>query len=769
MEMIYGFLLGVGFLLTIVVALTLAIVLVAHETLLTGAIIVLALVIIAVKAVGRRRRASQPHGQRLGFGMMKRIGWKAGLATIITVVGIVGGGYYWLTGHSVQPILESWPDISWRAEIYLMKAVGRVPELSWTELLRTTWPKGGFYLKDVIATGQSVNAVLSNPYTTREDLEAAQQIFSARCAECHGLDGRGNLGPSLARSGFRNGDSDLAIYRVLTDGVAGTPMAPTDLSFAERWQMVGYLRNLQLHPGNNSRQVDVRVSSEQIKSADERRGQWLSYSGSLSGWRYSLLSEITPANVSQLRIRWVYQSRTGSDSKFESTPLVVGDVIFVTEPPATVVALDAKTGEVIWTYARPIPVGLPLCCGQMNRGLAILGDLLFLGSLDGYLIAINANTGKVKWQTRVVNPSEGYSLTGAPLVVRDSVVIGVAGGEFGIRGFLAAYSVASGQQEWKFDTIPGPGQSGHETWESEAWKGGGGATWVTGSYDPSLDLLYWGVGNPSPPFAGDGRPGDNLFTNSVIALHASSGKLAWHFQFTPHDEHDWDSAQTPILTDLLIDGIERKVICWPNRNGFYYVLDRVTGEFLSGAPFVELDWAQGLTSQGKPVPIANTVTSGGRVTKPGAVGGTNWPPSAYDPGQGLIFVNATEGKSVFTKLASDRVVRGQNGWFQGSGASILRPITYFVRALDAATGAKRWEYQSSSGIGFDFGGLLATRGGLVFGTSGGALFALNAATGKELWHVRLGPTYAPPISFTVEGQQVIGVFAGRAMFLFGLK
>ena len=700
--------------------------------------------------------------------VMKRIVWKAGLAAVIAVVGIVGGGfYYWLEGHSARPISESWPDISWRAQIYLMKAFGRVPELSWTELLRTTLPNGrGFYLKNVIAIGQSVDAVLSNPYTSREDREAAEQIFRSRCAECHGPDGRGNLGPSLARSGFKNGDSDLAIYRVLTDGVAGTPMAPTDLSFAERWQMVGYLRNLQLRPGNNElRQVNIQISSEQIKSADESRGQWLSYSGSLSGWRYSLLSEITPANVSQLRIRWVYQSRTRSDSKFESTPLVVGDVIFVTEPPATVVALDAKTGEVIWTYARPIPVGLPLCCGEMNRGLAILGDSLFLGSLDGYLVAINANTGKVNWQTRVASPSDGYSLTGAPLVVHDSVVIGVAGGEFGIRGFLAAYNAKSGQQEWKFDTIPGPGQSGHETWENEAWKGGGGPTWVTGSYDPSLDLLYWGIGNPSPPFAGDGRPGDNLFTNSVIALHASSGKLAWHFQFTPHDEHDWDSAQTPILADLLIDGVERKVICWPNRNGFYYVLDRVTGQFLSGTPFVDLDWAQGLTSQGRPI-MANW---GGGVTKPGAVGGTNWPPSAYNPEQGLIFVNATEGKSVFTKPAPHRVVRGQNGWFQGSGASILGPITYLVRALDAATGAKRWEYHAPSANGLDFGGLLATAGGLVFGTSGGALFALDALTGKELWHVRLGATYAPPISFTVEGNQVVAVFAGRAMFLFGLS
>ena len=283
----------------------------------------------------------------------------------------------------------------------------------------------------------------------------------------------------------------------------------------------------------------------------------------------------------------------------------------------------------IWKYERPIPAGLPICCGKVNRGLAILDNSLFFGSLDGYLVAIEANTGKVNWQTRVAKPSDGLSLTGAPLVVNHSVVIGVSGGEFGIRGFLAAYDATTGQQEWRFDTIPGPGEAGHETWQNEAWKGGGGPTWVTGSYDPSLDLLYWGVGNPAPPFAGDKRPGDNLFTNSVVALHASSGKLAWYFQFTPHDEHDWDSTQTPILADLVIGGLERKVICWPNRNGFYYVLDRVTGQFLAGTPFVEVNWAEGLTSRGRPIPTnANTVSGGGRITKPGVAGGVNWQPVA---------------------------------------------------------------------------------------------------------------------------------------------
>ncbi len=705
---------------------------------------------------------------------MKRTIWSAVAATIIAFIGIVGGSYYYFKVNSNKHISEMWPAISWRAQIYLRKASGRVPELSWPELLKTTTHQGGFSLQSVIAVGQSVSGSLSNPYTSREDREAGSRIFEERCARCHGLDGRGALAPSLAQFGYKRGDSDLSIYRILTDGIPGTAMVSSDLSFVERWQVIGYLRTLQFHSNNDELPpLNIEVSSEQIRSADDSPGEWLTYSGSLNGWRYSRLSEITPANVSQLHVRWIHQS-SSSEPKFESTPLVVGDTIFATEPPATVLALDAKTGEVIWQYQRPITVDVPLCCGIQNRGLAILDNSLFFGSLDGYLIAINANTGKVNWQTRVASPSDGFSMTGAPLVVNHSVVVGVAGAEFGTRDFLAAYDVATGQQKWKFDTIPGPGEAGHETWQNEAWKSGGGSTWVTGSYDPSLDLLYWGVGNPSPDFNGDVRPGDNLFTNSVVALHASSGKLAWYFQFTPHDEHDWDSGQTPILADLLIDGLERKVICWPNRNGFYYVLDRITGQFLTGTPFAEVNWAQGLTSRGRPIPAnVNTLNERGRITKPSVGGATNWQPAAFNPTLGLIFIHASEGASVFTKSASDRITRGEHGYAVGSGGSIFGPVTTVVRALDAATGAKRWEYYSLPAKGFEIGGnvggMLATAGGLVFGATAGSLFALDAVTGKELWSVHLGGrTIAPPISFMLEGKQVIAVYVGRALFLLGL-
>jgi alcohol dehydrogenase (cytochrome c) len=397
--------------------------------------------------------------------------------------------------------------------------------------------------------------------------------------------------------------------------------------------------------------------------------------------------------------------------------------------------------------------------------------VLFLGSLEGYLVAINATNGSVIWQTAVANPSDGFTMTGAPLIVNGSVVVGVAGGEFGIRGFLAAYDAETGRQQWKFYTIPGPGEFGHDTWKNDAWRTGGGPTWITGSYDPSLDLLYWGVGNPAPDEQGDVRPGDNLFTDSIIALHASSGKLAWYFQFTPHDDHDWDAAQTPILADILIKGLLRRVICVANRNGFYYVLDRTTGEFLVGVPFVEQNWAKGLDSAGRPILSSDEgVSSSGRLTRPGVGGGVNWQNAAFDHNSGLIFVPATESVSVFTKALNPK--RGDFGFYPGSAGLDAEPYHSVVRALDAATGAKKWEcfapnWKESFASGYS--GLLATGGGLVFGASEGFAFAIDSATGRELWRVFLGgDTYAAPISFTVDGRQVILVSAGRALFEFGL-
>jgi alcohol dehydrogenase (cytochrome c) len=699
-------------------------------------------------------------------------------AAVILIGTICAAALYWHPIHWKSVVgLESvsneniWRAFSWRAQLYLQKAKGGIPELSWSELWELSRPANGFSW----AEGRSMEGSLSySSIASESDRDAGACVFRRRCTGCHGIDGSGGLhGPSLRRSGYKHGDSDVAIYKVLRDGVPGTAMPSAALPPRELLQLTAYIRTLQVQSPKDLKaggpRLAIQVSGERLQAAGTNPDEWLMYSGSYNGWRHSSLTEITPANVAQLRLRWIKQFDT-NDAFIEATPLVTGGAIFMTAPAPHVLALDAKTGDVIWEYDRPVPADLPLISGRINRGLAVHGSTVFLGSLDGYLVAINANDGKVIWQTLVASPSDGYSITGAPLVVDHSVVVGIAGGDFGIRGFLAAYDVSTGQQQWKFQTIPGPGELGHETWENDAWRTGGGPTWNTGSYDPSTGLLYWGVGNPSPDYSADVRPGDNLFTCSVIALHANTGKLAWYFQFTPHDEHDWDSAQTPVLADLLIGGLVRKVICWPNRNGFYYVLDRVTGEFLAGVPFVELDWAKGLTPAGRPIPAdAAGVSAAGRLTRPGVTGGTNWQNPAFDPIRGSIFVPATESSAVFTKVAANGAVPGEHGLFLGSaGSDTSSPPPRWVRALDAATGRRKWDYLSSS-AGFDSSGLLATAGGLVFGGSGGFCFALDADTGRELWRVPLGGgTMAAPISFTVDGRQVIAVAAGRALFVFGL-
>jgi alcohol dehydrogenase (cytochrome c) len=679
-----------------------------------------------------------------------------------------------LDGTDSLPMAKMSQAIAWRTQLFVHKAEGDIPDFSWGELLQMTRRPGGFGLEDVVRRGVGLEGSLQNAYNAEVDHQAGAHIFEQRCAVCHGKEGTGTgHGPPLNRSRLNHGSSDLAIYKVLREGIPGTAMVSADLSLSERWQVVGYVKTLVVHRGDqdadDTPRRHIHVSDERLHSAGSRTDEWLTYSGALDGRRYTPLKEITPVNVSRLRLRWVAQL-DGSASPIEATPLVVDGVMFTTVPPATVVALDAKSGEVIWEYKGSLPAGLALCCGPVNRGLAILGRRLFFGRVDGYLVALRADTGEVLWQSQVADPSEGYTMTGAPLIVNGSVVVGVAGGEFGIRGFLAAYDAVTGQQRWRFHTIPGPGEPGHETW-GDGWQNGGGPTWITGSYDSELDLLYWGVGNPGPNFNGDVRPGDNLFTNSVIALQGSSGKLVWYFQFTPHDEHDWDSTQTPILADVSIQGVRRKVICWLNRNGFYYVLDRTTGEFLVGVPFVEQNWAKGLDPKGRPILADESVVSSvGQVVRPGVEGGTNWQNPAFDQGKGLIFVHATEGSSVFTKSAE--VSRGAQGYYLGSAGSWAQPPTSVVRALDVTTGAKQWEHILPSPKNdnfFYYSGLLATGGGLVWGASGGSAFALDSATGQELWRVLLdGDTRAAPISFTVDGKQVVALSAGRMLFLFGL-
>ena len=379
------------------------------------------------------------------------------------------------------------------------------------------------------------------------------------------------------------------------------------------------------------------VSFERILRADDEPNNWLTYSGSMMSQRYSRLAQIAPDNVGHLELRWVLQVQ--SLEKFEATALVVDGVMYTVQAPNDLIALDAATGRVFWVYPYTPSPQARLCCGRVNRGVAILGNTLFMGTIDGHLLAIDAKTGGLIWNVAVggARPEAGYGFTLAPLIVKDKVIVGSAGGEFGIRGFLAALDVRTGKEVWRFDTIPGPGERGHETWAGDSWKQGGGPVWVTGSYDRDLNLTYWGIGNPGPDWNGDRRSGDNLYSESVVALDADSGALKWHFQFTPHDEFDFDSVQVPVLADMPWQDRNRKVMLWANRNGFMYVLDRTTGQFLLGKPFVKVSWTSGLDEQGRPMKAVSPASEG-TLIYPGNQGGTNWYSPSYSPRTGLFYI-----------------------------------------------------------------------------------------------------------------------------------
>ena len=708
----------------------------------------------------------------------------AGLAAAFLFLARPGASSGSTAGGPVDDVLHK---IAWRLEFYAAKATGQVPQLSWLEVIQGTWPgdelggtwPGSHFITGAWVTGgSSLSASIVNPLDDPESVAKGKVLFRTDCAPCHGNDGRGGgHAPSLAKKNYSVGTSDFALYRTLRDGIPGTAMAPLGLSVKQRWQLVAYLRSLgQYDPagtGAGPRVAPVDVTWPMIETARHRTDQWLTYSGGLDGQRHSPLAEINARNVSGLKLLWAHQFHPTGKDPFEATPIVAGKTIFMTEPPAGVAAISAETGEEIWHYERALPDKLPVCCGRFNRGLAILGQTLFWGTLDDRLIAIDAVSGRKKWEAKVADPRDGYTITVAPLVVRNLVIVGIAGGEFGIRGFLAAYDARTGKRVWRFDTIPGPGQPGHDTWKNDAWKTGGGPTWVTGSYDPQLGLLYWGVGNPSPDFSASARPGDNLFTDSVVALDAMTGKLAWYFQFTPNDGHDWDSNQTPILADMEVDGTMRKTICWANRNGFYYVLDRTNGKFLKGVPFVKVTWASGLDATGRPIKTKNAkVTPDGVLTSPWVGGGVNWPPSSYDPGSRTFFVQATEGASIYTTTPDKEVRRGQDGIYGGSGTSLAEPAMNVVKALDAPTGTIEWEHKSprpAKGQDQSYSGILTTDGGVLFAAYAGTAFALDSRTGKELWRAGLGgKTQAPPITFELDGKQVVAVTGGGTLFLFGL-
>ena len=526
--------------------------------------------------------------------------------------------------------------------------------------------------------------------------------------------------------------------------------------------------------------VRAQVPIDRILRADREPQNWLTYSGTFSSQRYSQLAQITPDNVKNLELQWIFQARTVE--KFEATALVVDGVMYTVQAPNDLVALDAATGRTFWMYSyRPSQDARP-CCGRLNRGVAILGDSLFMGTIDGHLIAVDARNGRPLWDAAVARPEAGYSITHAPLVVKDKVIVGTAGGEYGIRGFLAAYDPRTGKEVWRFYTVPGPGEAGHETWSGDSWKRGGASVWVTGSYDADLNLTYWGIGNAGPDYNGDVRLGDNLYTSSVIALDADTGKLKWHYQFSPHDEFDYDAVQVPVLADVRWEGSPRKVMMWANRNGFFYVLDRLTGQFLLGKPFVRVNWAEGFDKDGRPQRVPGKVpTPEGTLIYPGNQGGTNWYNPSYSPRTGLFYIPTwvnysslyvkrsnefVEGREFVGGLARSSVPQGIRTGFQdyrkeeeGYGA---------VRAIDPNTGDLKWEYKMTD---FTDAGILTTASDLVFtGGREGYFFALNARTGALLWRFTAGATVmSGPMTYGVGDRQYVAVTAGSSLFAFALR
>jgi alcohol dehydrogenase (cytochrome c) len=510
------------------------------------------------------------------------------------------------------------------------------------------------------------------------------------------------------------------------------------------------------------------VTYDQLLHADSTPQNWLMYGGDYKSQRFSRLAQINRENVHALKAAWIYQPSHLGEAPIESSAIVVGGIMYITEPPSTVTALDARLGTKIWSWTPRLPEKLfTIGVHRSNRGVAILGDTVFIGTLDAHLVALDAATGQVRWNTHVDDNGHGFALTGAPRVLDGKVLIGISGGDVDIRGYIDAYDAKTGKRLWRTFTVPQPGEPGSETWGKDMKGLGGGGTWGSGSFDPDLNLIYWGTGNPAPDYNGSMRPGDNLYTDCVLALDADTGKMKWYFQFTPHDTHDWDSIQVPVLFDAAIDGKPRKLLALANRNGFYYVLDRTDGAFVAGTPFVTQTWAKGLDKNGRPILMPNTEpTREGTLLFPDGHGGTNWNSPSYSPLTKMFYVSSRE-ISAYSVAGKDRV---DFPGFGGGGRITLGGDDAYgaVRALDATTGKRVWEFKTLAPTQTS---TLATAGNLVFSSSDeGNFFALDASTGKLLWDFTVGgsETGANFVTYEVHGKQYVVAASGDSFVAFTL-
>jgi alcohol dehydrogenase (cytochrome c) len=516
--------------------------------------------------------------------------------------------------------------------------------------------------------------------------------------------------------------------------------------------------------------ADTGASIRFEEIAQPKPGTWPTYHGHLSGNRFSPLDQINISNVNQLAPRWMFTIH-GTPRDLQMTPVVAGGVMYATSVNEAY-ALDARSGREMWHYRRPRTPGLAGdAASGINRGVALLGDRVFMVTDNAHLIALERTTGQMLWDVEMGDSRQNYGATSAPLVVDDLVISGVSGGDEGVRGFVDAYRAATGARAWRFWTVPARDEPGSETWVGRAIEHGCAATWLTGTYDPESKLLYWPTGNPCPDYNGAERKGDNLYSDSVLALDAGTGTLKWHYQFTPHDLHDWDATETPMLVDAAFQGQPRKLLLQGNRNGFFYVLDRLTGKVLLAEPFVKnITWASGIGPDGRPRLLpGNEPTMEGQRVCPAVAGAANWPSTAFSPVTRLFYLFADESCAIYS--TNDEWWEAGKSFYGGAARRVadVAPAGAVIKALDIQTGRTAWEIQAGGGILGS--GLMVTAGGLVFyGDGHGAFVAADAATGKPLWHFNTGERWkAGPMTYTVDGNQYIGMVAGSAVLAFGLK
>jgi alcohol dehydrogenase (cytochrome c) len=513
-----------------------------------------------------------------------------------------------------------------------------------------------------------------------------------------------------------------------------------------------------------STRIDVQPSQLVSKPVS---ANWLSYNGDYTGRRYSSLREINVSNVSQLRAQWVFH--VPNSDRLEVTPVVVDGIMFVTSANDAY-ALDAQTGRTLWHYARPITEGLIDDASQHhNRGVGIWHSRIYMETDNAHLLCLDARSGHLLWDVAYTDGNPNYGATSAPFVVKDKVLVGTSGGDDGIRGFVAAYDAETGKEAWRFWTVPAPGEFGSSSWPGESWKLGGGTTWMPGTYDPELNMIFWGTSNPAPDFDGGPRPGDDLYTDCLLALDADTGKLKWYFQFTPHDLYDYDAVETPMLVDANFQGQPRKLVVEANRNGFIYVLDRTNGKFLSATRFAEkLNWATGIDEKGRPVRTGLQPSEKGTRICPGMVGATNWNSPSFNPETSTLYFLALESCDIFY-LKAQKFTPGQTYYSTGVHHSEGDHNQKILWAYPLGGDKPTWRYVQA-GEGHSMGGTMTTAGGLVFfGDDARSFEAVKAQTGKPLWHFNTGQNIAAsPMSYAVRAKQFVTIAAGSDVFSFAL-